>query len=60
MQEFQNEIIKDEIIEGLSQVDESLVIDEFACQFDSLSRTLTVKMTISNEAKEAVEINLDY
>lgn len=49
------EIIKNEIEEGLSQVDSSFFIDTFSCNFDENTRKLTVKFTAKNENGDTIE-----
>ena len=51
-------IIRSEIEQGIAQVDETLTIDEFECQFDSATRKQRVKFTAKNSNDESVEVNL--
>ena len=48
--------IRAEILDGLTQVDDSFKIDEFTCIFDSENRALSVRFTATNSSKESVEI----
>lgn len=48
--------IRSEILDGLTQVDDSFKIDEFTCIFDSETRALSVRFTATNSSKESVEI----
>lgn len=50
-------IVRSEILDGLTQVDDSFQIDEFACDFNSVNRALSVSFTASNGSGESVEIN---
>ncbi len=50
------EIIKNEIEQGLSQIDSSFVITSFAMNFDSSTRKLSVDFQAKNSENEAVEI----
>lgn len=49
------EVIRNEIIEGLSQIDSSLYLEEFSCDFDRINRKLTVKFKAKNESGEELE-----
>ena len=54
----ENEIIKAEMQDGLSQVDENLVIGDFETVFEQETRILRVFFTaINKETGEAVEMN---
>ena len=54
----ENEIIKAEMQDGLSQVDENLVIDNFETVFESDTRKLRVSFTaVNKETAENIEIN---
>lgn len=49
------EIIKNEIEEGLSQVDDSFFIESFTCSFDSKARKLSVSFVAKNENGDTIE-----
>ncbi len=54
----ENEIIKAAMQDGLSQVDENLVIDNFETVFESDTRILRVSFTaVNKETAESIEIN---
>lgn len=54
----EDEIIKAEIQNGLSQVDENLVIENFETVFDVKTRKLRVNFTaVNKETAERIEIN---
>ena len=53
-----DEIIKAEMQDGLSQVDENLVIDDFETVFESETRKLRVHFVVVNkETTEKIDIN---
>ena len=54
------EIIKDEIQAGLASIDGSMIINEFSCKTDSVTRKLIVSFTASNDSGETVEASLEY
>lgn len=55
---IENEVIKAELQDGLSQVDENLIIDKFECAFEQETRILRVSLTAKNkETAETIEIN---
>lgn len=60
MDSIKFEMIKDEIKAGLAQVDDSLNINEFSCEIDSVTRKLIVSFTASNDSGETVEASLEY
>lgn len=49
-----DEIIRNEILQGLQQVDSSFVLDSFKCDFDRNGRTLTVSFKAKNSAGEEI------
>ena len=54
----EDEVIKAEIQEGLSQVDENLIIGEFSTVFEQDTRKLRVFFTATNRiTNETIEIN---
>ena len=54
----EDEVVKAEMQDGLSQVDSNLVISEFETVFDSISRTLRVYFkAINKETGETVIFN---
>lgn len=55
---IEDEVIKAEIQDGLSQVDTNLLIRDFETAFDSTSRTLHIHFTaINKETSETVTMN---
>lgn len=53
-----DEIIKAEMQDGLSQVDTNLVVENFATVYESDTRKLRVSFTATNkETAEKIEIN---
>ena len=54
----EDEVIKAEMQDGLSQVDENLVVDNFESVFDKSARKLRVCFTaVHKETAEAIEIS---
>ncbi len=54
----EDEVIKAEMQDGLSQVDSNLAISEFETDFDSISRTMRVYFkAINKETGETVTFN---
>lgn len=54
---IEDDVIKAEIQDGLSQVDENLIIDDFEAVFEQETRTLRVSFTaVNKETSEAVKI----
>lgn len=51
------EIVKNEILQGLLQVDSSFFIENFETSFESKTRKLNVYFTAKNSNNETVEIN---
>lgn len=49
------DIIKNEILQGLLQVDSSFVLDEISCEKEN--RQLTVNFTAHNDDGENVEVS---
>lgn len=53
-----DEEIKDVLQDGLTQVDENLVIDEFDCVLDPKTRKMRIHLTaINSETAEEIELN---
>lgn len=50
-------IIKNEIEQAVAQVDDSLTVDEFAMEYDSVTRKLTVRFTAKSASGEALEVS---
>lgn len=53
--EKNDEIIKNEILQGLLQVDSSFFIDSFSCEVDKETRKLKVQFTAKNDKGDTVE-----
>lgn len=51
------DLIRTEILDGLTQVDDTFVIDEIICDYDSSTRKLSVDFKASNESGQSVELN---
>lgn len=60
MENFDKEIIKAEIQNGLLQVDDTFVIDEFNVSLNSLTRELSVSFKAHTESGEVVEVNKSW
>lgn len=50
-------VIRAEIEQGLAQVDSTLTITDFLCQYDGKTRTITVHFTAKSDSGESVEVN---
>lgn len=55
-----DEIIRNEIIQGLQQVDSSFVLETFNFDFDSKKRTLTISFKVKNSDGETVSGSSEY
>ena len=55
-----DEIIKNEIIEGLHQVDSSFVLTSFKCDFDRERRKLVISFKAKTGNGDEIEINTAY
>ena len=55
-----DEIIRNEILQGLQQVDSSFVLETFNCDFNSKHRKLTISFTAKNSTGEVVEVSSEY
>ncbi len=53
--EKSEEIIKNEILQGLLQVDSSFVLTKFSFEFDKVQRKLKVEFAAQNEEGETIE-----
>ena len=53
-------VIRNEIEQGIAQVDSTLTISDFACVFDKESRKLKVGFTARKPNDETVEVNVAY
>ena len=53
-------IIRNEIIQGLQQVDSSFVLEMFTCDFDSKNRKLTISFTAKNSSDDVVSGSNEY
>lgn len=49
-------VIKSEIEDGVEQVDNTLTVDSFQCEYDKEKRNLKVKFTAKNSSGETVVI----
>lgn len=57
LSEYDRELIKSEVIQGIKQVDKTFMLDKFDLEFDRVSRNLTVTFTAHNEKGDTVEVN---
>lgn len=55
-----DEIIRNEIIQGLQQVDSSFVLETFNCDFDRKHRKLIINFKAKNSAGETVVGSSEY
>lgn len=55
--EIDEDIIRSEIQQGLSQVDENLTIEDFSCEFDETTRKLKVNFKAKNAKGETMEVS---
>lgn len=53
-------VIKSEIEQGIAQVDSSLSISEFSCDYDKETRTLKVFFTAKNANGDTVEVSTKW
>lgn len=60
MKGINEEVVKAEIQNGLEQVDSTLVITDFSCEYDRVNRHLTVNFTAKNEADETIISSVSY
>lgn len=49
-------VIKSEIEQGIAQVDPTLIISEFACDYDKQTRSLRVFFTAKTSDGETLEV----
>lgn len=54
------DIIKNEIVQGLLQVDESFVLDSFECKPDVINRKLYISFTARNGNGETIAAAVEY
>lgn len=52
--------IRSEIEKGIAQVDDTLTIDEFVCNFDKESRKLSIFFTAKTTSGETISVNTDF
>lgn len=57
MQDFDEDVIKNEVLDGLLQVDDTFVIDTFSCEFNKNKRSLNVAFTAHNSDGKEVEVS---
>lgn len=55
-----DEIIRNEILQGLQQVDSSFVLETFNCELDRKNRKLTIDFKAKNSDGETVEGSSEY
>ena len=54
------DIIKNEIYQGLLQVDDTFVINDFSCEFDRTLRKLAISFSATNGEGETIQLTVDY
>lgn len=59
-EEVKKEIVRNEIEQGVSQVDDTLNIDDFECTFDKNTRILSVTYTAIGTDGEEMAISTEY
>lgn len=59
MQDYNIQLLKGEIQSGISQIDDTLSIKTFNCNYDKAKRTLSINFTASNADGESVEISTE-
>ena len=52
--------IRNEIEQGVAQVDPTLTISDFACYFDKENRKIKVGFSAKKQTDETVEVNVAY
>lgn len=55
-----DEIIRNEILQGLQQVDSSFVLETFNCDFNSKNRKLTISFNAKNSSGNLVSGSNEY
>lgn len=55
-----DEIIRNEIIQGLHQVDSSFILENFSCDFDRKNRKLEINFKAKNSDGETVSGSSEY
>lgn len=60
MIQVDEDIVRTEIQNGLSQVDSTFAITDFSCHFDPETRKLTVLFTAKNDNGEIVEDSVEW
>lgn len=59
MKEYDVQVLKAEIQNGISQVDDSLTIRDFNCTYNKAKRNLSINFTASNAEGETVEVSTE-
>ncbi len=54
------EIVRNEIAQGLKQVDEAFFVDQFSCTYDLFKRKLAVAFTARNDNGDVMKITSEY
>lgn len=55
-----DEIIKNEILQGIRQVDDTFVLESFNCDFDKKARKLKINFTARNSKGVTIEHSTEY
>lgn len=58
--EIDEDVIKSEIEQGISQVDDNINIDSFSCEFDRKTRQLNVHFTAKAQSGETITTDISY
>lgn len=53
-------VIRNEIEQGIAQVDDTLTVDEIACFFDNENRKLTVGFAAKKPNDEKMEVSVSW
>ena len=52
--------MKNEITKGVAQVNSSLTIETFTCEYDKQTRNAKVHFTAKKKSGETVDVNVQY
>lgn len=55
-----DEVIRDEILNGIKQIDENLSLDNFICNKNKRDRTLAVSFSVLDKNSNSVNIEVNY
>ena len=60
MQDYEQDTIKNEILQGLQQVDSSFFVTSFSASLDKTNRNLKIEFTAETDSGEKVSEVIDY